>query len=132
MHEEFAGKCENDDVETYECKVAGAFAVVGRGFGVIVGVVRDERVVRWQGVGEKYGAVEGVGRARIEGITREEEDDEEQRVKPSVSKGEGLPSSEQTLCFSPLGEGPEGFLCLGISLGRSGLVSLIRDACQCK
>ena len=77
MHEEFASECEDDDVKTYEGEVAGAFAVVGRGFGVIAGVVGDERVVGWQGVGEKYGPVERVGRARIEGIGGEEDDYED-------------------------------------------------------
>ena len=47
LHEEFPGECEDDDVETYEGEIAGAFAVVGSGFGVIVGVVGDEWVVRW-------------------------------------------------------------------------------------
>ncbi len=93
-------------------------------------MVGDEWVVGWQRVGEKYGAVEGVGRARIESVGGEEDDYEDQRVEPGVSEGEGFPSSEQTLCFSPLGEGPEGFLCLGISLGSSGLVSLTGVACQ--
>lgn len=47
MHEKFAGECEDDDVKTYESEVAGAFAVVGTGFGVIVGVIGDEGVVGW-------------------------------------------------------------------------------------
>ena len=94
MHEKFAGECENDDVETYEGEIAGPFAVIGRGFGVIAGVVGDVRVVGWQGVGEKYGPVERVGRARIEGVGGEEDDYEDQRVEPGVSKGEGFPSSE--------------------------------------
>lgn len=74
--------------------------------------------------------MEGVGRARIEGVGREDDNYEDQRVEPGVSEGKGFPSSEQTLCFSPLGEGPEWFLSLGISLGGSGLVSLAIDACQ--
>ncbi len=130
MHEEFAGECEDDNVKTYEGEVAGAFAVVSTGFRVIAGVVGDVRVVGWQGVGEEYGPVERVGRARIESVGGEDDDDKDQRVEPGVSKGEGFPSSEQTLCFSPLGKGPEGFLCLGIPLGRSGLVSLTRDVSQ--
>ena len=73
LHEEFASKSEDDDVETHEGEVAGAFAVVGNGFGVIVGVVGDEWVVGWQGVGEEYGIVERVGRARIEGVGGEED-----------------------------------------------------------
>ena len=54
--------------------------------------------------------MEGIGRARIDGVGGEEDDYEDQRVEPSVSEGEGFPSSEQTLRLSPLGEGPEGFL----------------------
>ena len=130
MHEEVAGECEDDDVETYEGEVAGAFSVVGTAFGVIAGVVGDVRVVGWQGVREKYCPVEGVGRARIESVGGEEDDYKDQRVEPGVSKGEGFPSPEQTLCFSPLGKGPEGFLCLGVSLSRSGLVSLTWDVSQ--
>ena len=77
MHKEFAGERENDDVETHEGEVLGTFAVVGSGFGVIVGVVGDEWVVGWQGVGEKYSAVEGVGRARIKSVGGEEDDYED-------------------------------------------------------
>ena len=77
MHKELASKCENDDVETHEGKVAGPFAVVGNGFGVIVGVVGDEWVVGWQRVREKYGVVERVGRARINGVGGEEDDYED-------------------------------------------------------
>ena len=77
LHEEFASKREDDDVETDEGEVAGAFAVVGNGFGVIVGVVGDEWVVGCQGVGEKYGVVERVGRARINSVGGEEDDYED-------------------------------------------------------
>ena len=77
MHEKFAGESEDDNVETHEGEVAGPFAVVGSKFRVIAGVVGDERVVGWQGVGEKYGAVERVGRARIEGVCGEEDDYED-------------------------------------------------------
>lgn len=54
--------------------------------------------------------MEGVGRARIEGVGGEEDDYEDQRVEPSVSEGESFPSSEQALRLSSLGEGPEGLL----------------------
>ena len=87
MHEEFASKREDDDVETHKGEVARPFAVVGNGFEVIVGVVGDEWVVGWQGVGEKYGVVERVRRARINCVGGEEEDYEDQRHEPGVSKG---------------------------------------------
>ena len=77
MHEKFAGKREDDNVETHEGEVAGPFAVVGSEFGVIAGMVGDKWIVGWQGIGEKYGVVEGVGRARIEGVGGEEDDYED-------------------------------------------------------
>lgn len=59
LHEEFAGEGENDNVEGYESKVFGAFAVVGD-IGVVLGVVGDETVVGWESVGQEDGVVERV------------------------------------------------------------------------
>ena len=44
-------------------------------------------MVGWQGVREKYGVVERVGRARINGVCGEEGDYEDQRHEPGMSKG---------------------------------------------
>ena len=82
-----------------------------------MGVVGDQWVIGGQRVGEKYGAVERVGWGRIDGVGGEGDDHEDKRVEPCVSKGEGFPSSEETLCFSAFREWSGGF-CLRVSLQR--------------
>lgn len=57
-------------------------------------------MVGWYGIGEEQGAVNRVGRLWIDGITAEEEDYEDKRIEPCVSKRYGFPAPEKAFCLS--------------------------------
>ena len=122
LHEELARKGKHNDIERHKGKVPGSFSVKCGNIGVMAGVIGDEWVVGGYGVGEEYGAVERVGWSRIHGVGGEKEYDEDERVEPCMSEGEGFPAPEEGFRFSAFGKGAEGF-GLGISLGGCLLVS---------
>ena len=68
LHEELAREAKDDGVEGYKGDVVQTLAV-HRG-AILLTRWRVERVseARGQGVGEKYGSVDGVGLGRVDGI----------------------------------------------------------------
>ena len=59
LHQEFAGKGEDNDIECHECEVFGSLAIVGH-IMVKPGVVGDERVVGRERVGQEDCAVKRI------------------------------------------------------------------------
>ena len=102
LHEEFAGERENYNVEGHESEVFGPFAIEGC-ISIVSGVVGDEMVVGRQSVGQKEGIVKRIRRARIYGISGEDDDHDNERVDPCVPEREGFPSPQYRLCFPPFG-----------------------------
>ena len=120
LHEELAGEGQHDDVEGHEGEVEFSLAIVGRGIGVGAGVVRNERVVGGERVGEEDGAVQRIGGGRIESVKGEGDDDEDERVEPGVLKGVCLPPSD------PAADLGVGFPTFGVRAGKFGLGVALR------
>lgn len=112
LHEKLACEGEDDYVESHEEEVVGAFAIVSRGidereierpfqrFNSFFGMVGYERVVCRERIGEEESIVDRVGGCRIDSVGGEDDNDNDQRIAPCVSKREGFPASEETFCFS--------------------------------
>ena len=65
--------------------------------------------------------MEGVGRARVDGVEGEGGADDDERVRPGVAEGEVFPAAEVGARFSPFGVQSGGF-AVGWALdgGRGG------------
>lgn len=116
LHEEFPRKGENNDVEGHEGEVTRPFAILCRCIWAADGVDRYQRVGGREGVGEEYGAVEGVGRGRLDEVGGEDGGDEDEGIHPCVSKREVFPPAEEAAGFSTLGDA--GDFGLGVALVR--------------
>ena len=85
----------------------------------VTGVLRDERVVGRERVGEEKSAVDGVRGRWVKEVGGEEADGQDQRVDPCVAEGKVLPAAEEASSFSTLGVRARG-AGLGVSLrGRA-------------
>ncbi len=85
LHEELAGEGENNNVEGHKSEVFGPFSVVGD-ISIMSGVIWDEMMVGWEGVGQKDGMMQRICRVWIDGIGGEDDDHENERVDPCVPK----------------------------------------------
>lgn len=59
LHEKLTRERQHDNVEGDESEVFGSFAVIGD-IGVVLGMVGDEMVVRWESVGQENGIMKRV------------------------------------------------------------------------
>lgn len=74
LHDELAGKGQYHGVKRDESDILLALAIHDRPAG---GLGR-------LGVGEENGAVHGVGRGRVDGVQRQQEDDDQEREQPGI------------------------------------------------
>lgn len=91
MHEELASEAEDDGVESDECEIGLALAILRRlaGRGV-------------QRVGEEDAVVEGVRGGGIDGVETQDQEHEDQWVQPGVSEGDAYIALEEAACFATL------------------------------
>lgn len=94
LHEKFAREGEDDDVEAHEGNVGETFAVVRRYVGIIAGMGGYQRVAAGKGVAEEESAVERVGFGGIDGVEKENDGDDDERVDPGVFEGIDFPPTD--------------------------------------
>jgi hypothetical protein len=58
-------------------------------------------VVWGEFIGKEDGFMDGVGFCRVDGIGREDDEDENERVYPGVFEGDLLPFPQERACFPP-------------------------------
>ena len=100
LHEELAREAEDDGVEGDKGNVVRALAVHG-GAIFIRGRVERVSVPRRQGVGEEKRFVNGIGFGRVDGVGREDNQDEDERIDPGVFEGDLFPFAQERACFPP-------------------------------
>lgn len=75
LHEELSGEAQHDSIECHKRNVVFSLSIH----------VRSPWVVRSQWIGEEDGMVQRVLRPRLSEIACEDNEDEDERVKPGVS-----------------------------------------------
>ena len=103
LHEQLTRKREDDDIEGHKGKVGPTFAIVSRSGGVETDGEWDQGISGWQRIGEKNGFMKRIACCRINEVAGKHDNYDNEWVDPSVTKGEVLPTTEQTMCFSTFG-----------------------------
>jgi hypothetical protein len=103
LHEELTREAKDDGIEGNESNVVWTLAIHRAAMVLAQGRWWVQRVpVVWRElVGKEDGFVDGVGFGRVDGIGREDDEDENERVDPGVFEGDLLPFSQKRTCLSP-------------------------------
>ena len=106
LHQELAREGKHNDVEGDEGEIEAAFAVVCPRSDGMVGA---ERVIGRERVGKENGVVQRVAIIRRDEVEADDNQHDDQRVDPCMSKGEFFPSSEVGAGFPPFGRSRKRF-----------------------
>jgi hypothetical protein len=103
LHEELAREAEDDGIEGDEGDIVWTLAIHRAAILLAQGLwwIKGVSVVWGEFIGKEDGFMDGVGFCRVDGIGREDYEDENERVYPSVFEGDLLPFSQKRTCFPP-------------------------------
>lgn len=110
LHDELAREREHDSIECHEGNILLTLSVHDR----------TSRDLGWLRVGKENRAVHWIGRGRINGVERKQEDQNDQRQQPSVFEaGVGETMEQRAIATT---------LCMGLGCGLLGVIFELLDA----